>query len=388
MSYLVLSDAKGRTARVIYSPQNTSDWSDQPLYLIQENKTQRVKLVLDLTELEQKKLKYDVLQTLDPKSLTNGPVLIGQLGALQFVDSIDDYTRDESFEKPSSKSWVASLAFVGSLFLGIILAFSFAPRMTPKIEQDLKTQVIKIMKNAQVPPPKAKLVTDNRVTKPLLDSQTNSKVKVQKINLSRRGALSVLGQLNSSKQKGGLNLGAVQTSRGPGLGGGTQGSGGTQTSIYAKGMISAPLGSGQNLKGAGGYGTHGKGGGQAGFGDLKMTGSLGATALPVGQEAVVASGLDRDAIAAVIARNQGQVRFCYEQGLRQDPSLSGRVVVDFVIGGNGLVKSSKILNSSLGSAMVEDCISLRLKSWKFPLPDGGVDVKVSYPFTLRRAGQG
>jgi hypothetical protein len=31
---------------------------------------------------------------------------------------------------------------------------------------------------------------------------------------------------------------------------------------------------------------------------------------------------------------------------------------------------------------------MRLKTWKFPLPEGGVDVKVSYPFILRRAGQG
>ena len=99
-------------------------------------------------------------------------------------------------------------------------------------------------------------------------------------------------------------------------------------------------------------------------------------------------GLDRDAIAAVVARNMGQIRFCYEQALQGEPGLNGRVAVDFTIGGNGLVKMAGIENSTLGSKIVEDCILARLKSWKFPLPENGVDVKVSYPFVLRRAGQG
>ncbi|RYZ78956.1 MAG: AgmX/PglI C-terminal domain-containing protein [Proteobacteria bacterium] len=43
---------------------------------------------------------------------------------------------------------------------------------------------------------------------------------------------------------------------------------------------------------------------------------------------------------------------------------------------------------SMNSKIIEDCIVMRLKTWQFPLPQGGVDVKVSYPFVLRRAGQG
>jgi TonB family protein len=153
-------------------------------------------------------------------------------------------------------------------------------------------------------------------------------------------------------------------------------------------MVSAPLGAGNNLSGAGGYGTKGRGGGQAGFGEMKLAGSLGSLALPVGSDAAVTQGLDRDQISSVIARNQGQIRYCYEQGLLQDAHLSGRVTVDFTIGANGLVKAASISQSTLRNTSVEECIVQRLRSWKFPLPDGGVDVKVTYPFTLRRAGQG
>jgi hypothetical protein len=98
--------------------------------------------------------------------------------------------------------------------------------------------------------------------------------------------------------------------------------------------------------------------------------------------------LDRDQIAAVINKNLGQVRFCYEQGLQGDPNLNGRVAIAFTIGGNGAVKAANVDNSTMNSKAIEDCITMRLKTWQFPLPQGGVDVKVTYPFVLRRAGQG
>jgi hypothetical protein len=215
----------------------------------------------------------------------------------------------------------------------------------------------------------------------------NKTKEVKKTNLKRMGALAVLGSLKNSKQKGGLNLNAVQTTAGPGLGG-TGGSGGVQTTIYAKGLVGAPLGAGANVQGGGGYGTKGKGGGQAGYGTMSLVGAKGSDPVPLAGEATVDGGLDKDLIAAVIMKNMGQIRFCYEQGLQGDPNLAGRVAMGFVIGGNGMVKSANVENTTVNSKLVEDCISLRLRSWKFPLPQGGVDVKVSFPFVLRRTGQG
>ena len=141
-----------------------------------------------------------------------------------------------------------------------------------------------------------------------------------------------------------------------------------------------------NIKGGGGYGTKGKGGGKAGYGKLSLVGSAGNAPIPLGKEAIVQGGLDRDLISAVIERNKGQITFCYEQGLQGDPTLGGRVAVNFEIGSNGRVRTAGILNTTLHSSMVENCIIRRLKSWKFPLPEGGVNVKVSYPFLLRRRG--
>ena len=177
-------------------------------------------------------------------------------------------------------------------------------------------------------------------------------------------------------------MGAVKTTAGPGLGGG-QGSGGVQTSIYAKGLVAAPLGSGGQVRGGGGYGTKGKGGGQSGFGSLSLVGSTGVSLIPVpGRASVVGGGLDSRLIASVVRRNLGQIRFCYEQGLQLDPSLSGLVAVFWIIDANGQVKLAKIKKTSLNNKSVEDCMLRRLKTWKFPIPRNSQDVRVSYPFRL------
>src|SRR5690606_13060519 len=118
----------------------------------------------------------------------------------------------------------------------------------------------------------------------------------------------------------------------------------------------------------------------AGYGKLSLAGSAGNMPIALGKEALVDGGLDFEAVADVIRRNMGQILFCYEQGLQLDPSLTGRVGVNFVVGANGQVKTAGVGNTTLNSKQIEDCVIARLKSWKFPLPTGGVDVKVAYPF--------
>ena len=134
--------------------------------------------------------------------------------------------------------------------------------------------------------------------------------------------------------------------------------------------------------------TKGKGGGEAGYGQTTLVGSVGDSDIPIGVEFTGGGGLSQGDVARVMQRSRGQVRFCYEQGLQTSPKLAGRVAVKFVIGGNGAVHSTRLDSSTLDSPVVENCILERLKTWKFPLPKGGVDVNVAYPFILRREGSG
>lgn len=372
---LVLEDNLGNVTRQIPVTTKTAQ-------LIQRFDTKRLEVVTDTAALDKNKIKFSKIADLDFEELKNNKMPLGKFGSLRIVSDVKAVPVDGTIRTDGKKDLRASILLAFAVFLFILSIIQFAPRENAKLNEKLMQQVVKIVQTKEV---KRQTVAPMNTT---VSDPTATKMPTKRAELVKRsGALSALGSLRSGKQRGGLNLGAVNTTAGVGLGG-TGGSGGVQTSLYGKGITSAPLGPGANIAGGGGYGTKGKGGGQAGYGSLSLVGAAGGAPVPLGAEAEVAQGLDRSAIDEVIRRNLGQVRFCYEQALQGTPSLSGRVAMGFTIGGNGLVKSAQVENSSMANRGVEDCITMRLKTWKFPIPQGGVDVKVTYPFVLRRQGQG
>jgi hypothetical protein len=377
---LALENLDGVVVRTLAWPSDESD----VLTVIRRKDTRRVELMTTLAGLKAERVEFETLGTIDRKDLDTGMVTIAGIGRLVPTSPTSRTLENVRLRQDSDNLWRGS---VGAVLVGALIFMSVLatrPKDNPKIEQELKQQVVQIIKRIQVKPqPVQSKVSDTRTETP----KETTKVVNKAASIKRMGALAVFGQMNNGAQKGGVNLGAVNTTAGPGLGG-NAGSGGVQTSIYGKGLVAAPLGAGGNMQGGGGYGTKGKGGGQAGYGQISLIGSAGTAPIPLGREAIIGGGLDRDLIADVINRNLGQIRFCYEQGLQGDPALAGRVAVDFTIGGNGQVKVANVGSTTLNSKLVEDCILLRLKTWKFPLPEGGADVKVSYPFALRRTGQG
>jgi hypothetical protein len=359
----------------------TFHWDGQLAYVICREDTRRVELHTDLAQLDSDHIYYRQLAVVDPQTIEKQPVSIEGRAQLRLVDKVDTVFVTPEKREDNKKLIYWMMLLVLLLNGAFLLTIFTRPIEEAKLEDEAKQRIVQIVKKM---PPK-EVVKPNIVTKDTATVKANTKKRFD--GIKRLGALAVLGSLSNSKQKGGLNLNAVNTTAGPGLGG-TGGSGGVQTSIYAKGITSAPLGAGANMAGGGGYGTKGKGGGQAGYGKLSMVGSAGNMPIPLGKEALIDGGLDMDAVSEVIRRNMGQVRFCYEQGLQQDPSLAGRVGMDFTIGANGQVKVAHVGTTTLNSKQIEECVLLRLKSWKFPLPSGGVDVKVSYPFLFNRTGNG
>jgi TonB family protein len=101
------------------------------------------------------------------------------------------------------------------------------------------------------------------------------------------------------------------------------------------------------------------------------------------EETEVQGGLDREVIARYIQSQLGQIRYCYERQLSASPELYGKVKVKFTIGSEGSVVTQKVKRTSLKNAMVEGCILRRIASWRFPKPQGGTTVNVSYPFLFK-----
>ncbi|MFZ4404322.1 MAG: AgmX/PglI C-terminal domain-containing protein [Pseudobdellovibrionaceae bacterium] len=138
---------------------------------------------------------------------------------------------------------------------------------------------------------------------------------------------------------------------------------------------------GSNIK----ISTQGVGGGNSvsGKGVLKAgsTGSAGVGLIE--DESEIVGGLDREVIAEYIKTQLGQILYCYERQLSANPDLFGKISVKFTIGGNGKVERQLIGDSTLKNATVEGCILNRVAAWKFPAPQGGTQVLVTYPFLFK-----
>lgn len=131
--------------------------------------------------------------------------------------------------------------------------------------------------------------------------------------------------------------------------------------------------------------TKGKAGGvgTAGMGTLALgkTGQGGVGLLE--DESEIVGGLDREVIAAYIRSQLGQILYCYERQLSAQPDLYGKVAVKFTIAGDGTIETQRIGDTTLKNATVEGCILQRVAKWKFPTPEGGTKVMVTYPFLFK-----
>lgn len=140
--------------------------------------------------------------------------------------------------------------------------------------------------------------------------------------------------------------------------------------------------------GIGSIGTKGRGGGLGGYGT--GVGGFGPKkSVDVGissTDAVVMGSLDKELIRQVIHRHRSEIRYCYEKELVSTPNLAGKVSVKFIITASGSVSTAKVDSSSMNNSAVEQCVTVRVRSWEFPKPKGGGIVVVTYPFVFKASG--
>ncbi len=152
------------------------------------------------------------------------------------------------------------------------------------------------------------------------------------------------------------------------------------------------LTAGKNVKVAaiGGEGGGAGGGTGVGYGKGQRAGVTGQGKSFVSMDtpgAAVDEGLTKDEVGEVIHRHLSEVRYCYESAMIRTPDIEGKLMVAFVIGSGGAVRTADVQQSTLPDPRLDDCIIRRLMTWKFPQPRGGVDVKVSYPFLFKTLGR-
>lgn len=170
--------------------------------------------------------------------------------------------------------------------------------------------------------------------------------------------------------------------------GGLQGGAGVGDAQGVGGLGSRGAGSGGggNGLGLGGLGTKGGGRGAGGYGSIDLGGKGKSGTRIVPGKTTVVGGLDKDVIMKVIKRHQNEIKFCYEQELQKNPALAGKVAVAWTIDPAGAVSEATVSESSISNANVESCIVQRIRRWKFPEPDGGGIVNVTFPWIFKAAG--
>ena len=79
---------------------------------------------------------------------------------------------------------------------------------------------------------------------------------------------------------------------------------------------------------------------------------------------MLSGGLSQEQVRRTIRRHVNEVRFCYEQGLQQNPSIEGRVSVRFIIANNGTVQYRERYRTGfdvvLGECFIGDELPLRV----------------------------
>jgi outer membrane biosynthesis protein TonB len=199
--------------------------------------------------------------------------------------------------------------------------------------------------------------------------------------LKMEGLTALLGKISMRATKNGVKI--VSQGRTPDSVG--TGRAGPSAAVGSLQGVSTQAGNGGSTFKVGGVGTFGKGGGTSvkGQGGLALGGAGSASVGVLDEETEIEGGLDKDVIARVINSHLGEIRYCYERQLSAEPDIYGKVAVKFTIGAQGLVETQRVGMTTLRSAMVEGCILRRVASWKFPLPKGGTQVLVTYPFLFK-----
>jgi hypothetical protein len=148
-------------------------------------------------------------------------------------------------------------------------------------------------------------------------------------------------------------------------------------------------GEGIGLGNFGGLG-HGAGTGTGqgiGSGRGKLQGGHTVKAPKIREGAASVNGrLPPEVIQRIVRQNFGRFRLCYESGLKNNPTLQGRVAVKFVIDRKGAVALTADGGSDLPDGGVVSCVVRGFGNLSFPEPEGGM-VTVVYPIMFAPGDQ-
>jgi outer membrane biosynthesis protein TonB len=312
---------------------------------------------------------------------------------LTSVEAMRVITKDQLIDEGGRKTLYATLA--GACMLALL--FLLSPNSENAAEVAIASAPPQEYREIKMVPPKHKKTSaPATAAKPIPQPEVAEQApKVQEQTAApsaqaggkTASAIKALGQSRISQLIGKISAGAAKSKNVVITNGVAAGSAPTGRAMAAFGTVTQ---SGKDWSGEGkgqgvkiGTAGHAGGGNAAGLGGISRgkAGSGGVGLLE--EDGEVTGGLDREVIAAYIRSRLGEILYCYERQLSAQPDLYGKVAVKFTIGGTGAVETERVGETTLKSATVEGCILQKVGKWKFPTPEGGTKVMVTYPFLFK-----
>jgi TonB family protein len=118
-------------------------------------------------------------------------------------------------------------------------------------------------------------------------------------------------------------------------------------------------------------------------GELDLKKSYVTISSPSGITGAGASSGQRQSnvIRSIVESHRVGIEYAYKKYLKSDPTLSGKITVQFTISAGGSVTSVSVISSSIGLSSLESDIVSQIYSWRFPPITEG-NVTVIYPFVF------
>jgi len=98
----------------------------------------------------------------------------------------------------------------------------------------------------------------------------------------------------------------------------------------------------------------------------------------------VFGNVDKKSVTAFINQRTNALRHCYEQALRTQPGLTGKMTYTIRISMMGNVTSVVIDEDTLGEASVRTCTQAKIRGWRFPRAEE--DAEVTFPVVFTGGG--
>ncbi len=89
-----------------------------------------------------------------------------------------------------------------------------------------------------------------------------------------------------------------------------------------------------------------------------------------------------ESLLNAVRRYTPGIQFCYDNELKKNPSLRGKLVVSMTVLANGSISEAVIVEDSLKSKAVRDCVMAQIRGWQLPeIPQGVTSFKTPFVFT-------